>query len=65
MGRDVGSLPFTGGRSAVQRRAVGLDSRDVVPASASFLDKASSALTILRDELPECCRTHLAAPAGA
>ena len=32
----------------------------VVPATASFIEKASRALSILRDEMPECCREHIA-----
>ncbi len=34
----------------------------VVPATASFLEKASRALWILRDGMPECCRGHIALP---
>ena len=34
--------------------------RFVVDATADFLQKASQALEILRGELPECCRRHLA-----
>jgi predicted ATPase len=33
--------------------------RFIVESSTAFLDKASKALEILRDELPECCRQHV------
>jgi len=33
--------------------------RFVVEASSEFLDKAAQALTILRAEMPECCRHHV------
>jgi predicted ATPase len=33
--------------------------RFVVESSADFLDKATRALEILRQELPECCRRHV------
>ena len=33
--------------------------RFVVEASSAFLDKAAQALTILRAEMPECCRHHV------
>lgn len=36
--------------------------RYVVPATASFLEKASRALGILRDEMPECRQEHIAFP---
>ena len=42
--------------------------RFLVDASSDFLTKASRAIEILRDELPECCRSHevpsLAATSG-
>ena len=33
--------------------------RFVVEAAASFLEKAARALALLREEMPECCRTHV------
>ena len=33
--------------------------RFVIEASADFLSKAASALEILRNEMPECCRRHI------
>jgi predicted ATPase len=33
--------------------------RFIVESSTEFLDKASRALLILRDEMPECCRHHV------
>jgi len=33
--------------------------RFIVESSADFLDKATRALEILRQELPECCRRHV------
>jgi predicted ATPase len=33
--------------------------RFVVPATDDFLNKASHALALLRDEVPECCRHHV------
>lgn len=35
--------------------------RFIVESSASFLDKATRALAILRDELPDCCKRHVIA----
>ena len=32
--------------------------RFVVESSASFLDKAARAIDILRNEMPDCCKTH-------
>lgn len=32
--------------------------RFMVPSTSDFLDKAASALAILRNELPDCCRRH-------
>ena len=36
--------------------------RVVVDSAESFLDKLSATLRLLRDELPACCRDHIAAP---
>lgn len=36
-----------------------------VESSAQFLDKASQAITILRDEMPACCRRHIEVPRQA
>lgn len=36
--------------------------RVVVDSAESFLDKLSATLRVLRDELPTCCRDHIAAP---
>jgi predicted ATPase len=33
-----------------------------VESSAQFLDKASRAIAILRDEMPDCCRRHIGVP---